>query len=87
MSIRLLREVHNMTMSGISQTAEHVAVQTKQVAPVQTEAKAASPSTSDLVTISALGKTAVQQTAQYSPSEEQKESTTQKARETQAGKK
>jgi hypothetical protein len=62
--------------------------QTQQVAPPKPAPEAATPQQKvDVVTISAQGKTAVQQTAQYSPTEEQKESSTKKATETQSGKK
>jgi hypothetical protein len=64
------------------------AYQPQQAAPAQPETKEAVPQPkSDIVTISAQGKQATQQSAQYSPAEEQKESYTQKAKETQAGKK
>lgn len=58
--------------------------QSQQAAPQQPAPKAAAPQpNSDIVTISAQGK----QAAQYSPTEEQKESSTQKASETEVGKK
>jgi hypothetical protein len=62
--------------------------QPQQAAPPQPETTVATPQpTSDVVTISAQGKQAVQHSTPYSPTEEQKESSTQKATETQAGKK
>jgi hypothetical protein len=56
--------------------------------PQKAETKESAPQPKgDTVTISARGKQAAQQTAQYSPAEESKESSTQRAKETQAGKK
>jgi len=62
--------------------------QTQKAAPPKPDPKAAAPQAkSDVVTISNRGKQAAQQTAQYSPSEEAKESSAQKAVESQAGRK
>jgi hypothetical protein len=64
------------------------AYEPQQVASPQPETKGTAPQhKDDVVTISAQGKKAIQQPAQYSPTEEMKESATQKAIEAQAGKK
>jgi len=62
--------------------------QPQQVAsPKPAPKKTAPQHKDDVVTISARGKQAVQKPVPYSPTEEQKETPTKKAVETQAGKK